>query len=150
MITSAIYGKMFESAFAGLLDLTSETTIKAAFALVAYTPVLDTDQFFDVAVGTPGHEPPPTGGYVDGGFVLLNTVISYTGVGNIFTFVADNVSISSSTIANVRSVVVYENTGLFPLICYNKSDADISTTGGTFTVAWSASGIVRIEVGAEA
>lgn len=149
-ITSAIYGLMFESAFAGLIDFTSETTMKAAFALVTYTPDLDLDQYFDVAVGTPGYEPPATGAYTTGGFVLTSTAVLYTAAGNIFTLDAADVTVSSSTIANVRSVVVYANTGLFPLICYNVSDTNISTTGGTFTVTWSSNGIVRIEVGAEA
>lgn len=149
-ITSAIYGLLFESAFAGLIDFTSETTIKAGFVLVGYTPDLDADQYWTEGGGPQASEHGATGNYTTGGFVLTSTVVAYTASGNIFTLDAADVSVGSSTISNVRSVVVYENTGLFPLICYNLSDGDISTTGGTFSVTWSANGIVRIEVGAEA
>lgn len=148
-ITSAIYGQMFESAFKGLIDFTS-SNVYVGFTLIGYDPNLDTDEFWTESGGPQDSEHANGNGYVTGGFNLVNSAVLYTSSGNIFTLDGDNLSISSSTITAVRTVVVYYNAGLFPLICFNESDADISTTGGTFSVTWSTNGIVRLEIGAQA
>lgn len=62
---------------------------------------------------------------------------------------AADVEWASSTItARVAVVFDYETAvaSTSPVICYQLSDADITSTDGTWKIAWNASGIVAITV----
>jgi hypothetical protein len=69
---------------------------------------------------------------------------------NVYTFdAADTVSTgSSATLANVYGCLVYDDTITTPVadqgVCYNYFGGANSVTDGTFTIAWSASGIFAI------
>lgn len=145
-VTAALYGLVFTQAFNKEIDLDTDT-IKCALATSSYTPNQDTDNYFnDVTNEVTGT------GYSAGGAALASKTITYTGATNKWVFDAADTSWSSSTIT-ARYAVVYEDTGTSTtsaLIGYENFGADVSTTSGTFTITWNASGIVEITVGAEA
>lgn len=63
---------------------------------------------------------------------------------------ADTASGSAATLANVFGCLVYDDTLATPTakpgICYNYFGGSNSVTSGTFTVVWSASGIMTFSV----
>ena len=79
----------------------------------------------------------------------LQTVTSQFAT-NVYTFdAADTVSTgSSATLANVYGCLVYDDTITTPVadqgLCFNYFGGANSVTDGTFTIAWSASGILSI------
>jgi hypothetical protein len=86
-----------------------------------------------------------TTGWPAGGNALANKAVSTATAGVVF-FDADDLSSSTSaaTIANAFGCLVYDN-ALTPKqgICYNYFGGANSVTNGTFTIVWSANGIVR-------
>ncbi len=83
------------------------------------------------------------------GGVALGTVTS-TFSSNVYTFdAADTVSTgSSATLANVYGALIYDDTITTPVadqgLCYAYLGGANSVVDGTFTIAWSASGILAI------
>ena len=88
-------------------------------------------------------------GYTAGGATLASKTITYTGATNKWVFDAADPTWTTSTIT-ARTAVVYDaspaSDATRPLICYQQSDADVSTTGATFTVQFAAAGIVEITI----
>ena len=96
------------------------------------------------------NEAPAKGKYTAGGVALGTKTSTYSS--SVHKLDAANITIGSSTIANIRRAVVYNDTpsvGSKTLIAYQTSDTDISTTGGAFTVAWAGAGIVTLTVAAQ-
>lgn len=143
-VTGKLYGKMFIALFNKEIDWDTDT-IKCALTTSSYTPDQDAHDYFnDVTNEVSGT------GYTAGGAALANKTVTYTGGTNKFMLDADDVSWTTATIT-ARTAVVYDaspaSDATRPLICYQQSDGDISSTAGTFTVQWHASGIVEITVG---
>lgn len=142
-VTGKLYGKMFIALFNKEIDWDTDT-IKCALTTSSYTPDQDAHDYFnDVTNEVSGT------GYSAGGATLANKTVTYTGATNKFVLDADDAVWAGSTIT-ARTAVVYDaspgSDATRPLICYQQSDADVSTTAGTFTVQWNASGIVEITV----
>jgi hypothetical protein len=141
-VTAKAYGLMVRDVFNGAIVVDWNTdTIKVALTTVTYSPDQDVhDRFDDVTNEVVG------AGYTAGGVTLTagNQTITYTAGTNTVTLDGEDASWAASTIT-ARTAVVYKSTGVAstsPLICYQQSDADISSTAGTFSVVWNASGIV--------
>jgi hypothetical protein len=142
-ITAKLYGKLFLAMFNKEIDLLDDT-IKGMFTTSGYTPDQDAHDYKDditnEITGT---------GYTAGGPTLTGKTLTYTGATNKIMFDADDTNLTGTTIT-VRTVVLYDATpgsdATRPLLGYQQSSADISTTGGDFTIVWNASGIIEITV----
>lgn len=138
--TTVVYGKLIASVFDKLIDFDSDT-IKVALVTSSYTPSQDTHDFFDDVVA---NEASGTG-YTAGGATLASKTVTYDAGTNKMTLDAADVSWAASTIT-ARYAVVYDATpgsdAARPLICYVDFGSDQSSSSGTFSVSWSASGIV--------
>src|SRR3990167_4562121 len=144
----AVTGKLYGLWLKLILDGTRSTdwdtdTIKVMLTTSTYTPNQDTndhkDDVTNEVVGT---------GYTAGGATLASKTVTYTGATNVLALDAADVTWSTSTIT-ARNAVVYKDSGVAstsPVICYQSSDADLSSSGGNFTIQWHADGIVKITV----
>jgi hypothetical protein len=145
----AVTGKIYSLWFTALAneehDLLDDE-LKCSLHTATYTPDQDVHDYkndlTNEVVGT---------GYTAGGAVLTGKTITYTAGTNKWVFDCNDPSWASSTIT-ARLAAFYNNTGggtdaTRGLLCYQQSDADISTTAGTFTVQINASGLIEITVG---
>ena len=85
-------------------------------------------------------------GYTAGGTALTTTEITLSA--GVLTFDAADVSWASSTIANAMAAVLYTNVGTAAtdqLILLSDFVTAASTTNGTFSVQWSASGLMSLD-----
>lgn len=142
-VTAFFYGNAFVSAFNKELDFNTDT-IKCALCTSLYTPNQDTHQYFssitNEVTGT---------GYTAGGAAIATPTITYTGATNVLMLDGADVSWANSTIT-ARYAIVYDDTpataATKPLIAYVDFGADVSSTAGTFSITWSASGIATVTV----
>jgi len=121
------------------LDLTS-----AAHKIAMYTNTLTPNFDADPSSYSATNEVTGTG-YTAGGNTIASPTL--TGSSGNLTFDAADSAWSSSTIANARGAVLYAD-GLSPkanIVAVNFG-ADYSTTAGTFTIQWNASGIYVIDL----
>lgn len=142
-VTGLIYGKAFLSLSDKEIDWVADAN-KCALATVTYSPDQDAHDYFDDIT----NEVSGTG-YTAGGDTLTNPTSTYTAGTNVWHIDADNAQWTTSTIT-ARYAIVYDSTpgsaATNPLICYQDAGADVSTTAGTFTVAWAATGILQVTV----
>jgi hypothetical protein len=120
------------------IDLDTDT-IKIMLVTSTYTPATAHDFRDDVTNEVTGT------GYTTGGVALANKTI--TASGNNYIFDADDPAWASSTIT-ARGAVLYKSVGTAatdPLICYLDFGSNITSTNGTFTVAFNASGIISFQ-----
>lgn len=143
-VTAKLYGKLFTALWNKEIDYDSDT-IKVMLTTSSYTPDQDTHDYKDDVT----NEVSGTG-YSAGGATLANKTVTYTGATNKHVLDADDATWASSTIT-ARTAVIYDSSpgsdATRPLIGYQQESGDITSTAGTFTVAWNASGIVEITVG---
>lgn len=139
-MADAKYNRFKKELADGNIDLVNDT-IKLALVTSAYTPDIDTHDFFDditnEVVGT---------GYVAGGAALTTKATTQDNTNDQMDYTADNVTWSSSTIT-ARAAVLYKDTGAAatsPLIAYFDFGSDQSSSSGDFTVQWDAGGILTI------
>lgn len=138
MATTKTYGSMITKAFNKEIDFDTDT-IKVALVSSSYTPNQDSDDYWD-DVST--YEISGTG-YTAGGATLSTKSVGYTSGTNVTKFDADDVAWTSSTLT-ARYAVGYVATGTAStsaLLFYVDFGSDQSSSSGTFTVTWSASGI---------
>jgi hypothetical protein len=142
MATTTVYGKLAVSVFNKEIDFDSDT-IKVALVTSSYTPNQDTNQYWSDVVA---NEASGTG-YTAGGATLASKTVVYDGPTNKTTFDAADVSWTTSTIT-ARYAVVYDSSpatdATRPLLCYVDFGSNQSSSAGTFTASWSASGIFTI------
>jgi hypothetical protein len=141
-VTNKWYGKAFKAAFNKEVDLDTDT-IKVALVTSSYTFDQDAHDYFnDITNEVTGT------GYTAGGATLGSVTVSYDGASNTLTFDAADVAWASSTIT-ARGAVIYVSTGTSStsaLLLFVDFGADVSTTAGTFTIQWNASGIASVTV----
>lgn len=142
MATTTVYGKLSASVFNKEIDFDSDT-IKVALVTSSYSPSQDNHDYWDDVVA---NEASGTG-YTAGGATLANKTVTYDAGTNKTTFDADDVSWAASTIT-ARYAVLYDSTpgtnATRPLVAYVDFGSDQSSSSGTFTVSWSASGIFTV------
>ena len=145
-VTAFAYGNVFLAAFDKEIDWEADT-IKCALCTSSYTPDVDTHDYFDDI----DNEVAAAGNYSSGGDTIATGggTATYTAAGNYVRFDAADAEWTTSTIT-ARYAIVYDSTpgsdATNPLVCYQNAGADVSTTAGTFTVQWHASGILQITV----
>jgi hypothetical protein len=137
-VSAKFYGNAFVSAFNKKIDFDSDT-IKVALCTSSYTPDQDAHDFFnDITNEVTGT------GYTAGGATLTSASITYTGASNVLKLDGDDTSWASSTIT-ARYAIIYDATpgtaATNPLIAYVDFGADVTSTAGTFTMAWDAAAL---------
>jgi hypothetical protein len=125
------------------LDLDLETH-KVAMFTNSITPNFSTDTAFGAA---PYNANEVSGtGYTAGGTVLTSTALSESPSGTIMYDAADT-SWTTSTITNASCALIYADAlAGNNAICLVNFGADYSTSAGTFTIQWAATGIFTWDV----
>jgi hypothetical protein len=143
-VTGTLYGLWLKNQLGGSNAIDWDTdTIKVALTTSSYTPDQDAHDFFnDVTNEVTGT------GYTAGGTTITASAPTYDGTSDQIRLDATDASWTSSTIT-ARRAVIYKSTGTAstsPLIAWVDFGADVSTTNGTFTIAWDSTGVVVIDV----
>ena len=125
------------------INLKSDT-IKLSLHSSSYTPDIDADEFFDDV----DNELSSSGTYTSGaaGGYTLTTSISTNDSTDVGVFDATDVSITGFT-GTARYAIIRKDTGVAatsPLILYIDFGSDKTATAGTFTITFSASGILTL------
>lgn len=122
------------------LDLGLETH-KGALISNSATPNFDThDHWSDLSA----NEVSGTG-WAAGGVALTGTAVSVSS--GTLVYDATDVSESGTTLTNARAYVLYADAlANDDLICLVDFGADYSTSSGTFSITWNASGIFTIDL----
>jgi hypothetical protein len=133
-MASLIYNSAIDEMARGDIDADTDT-FKAMLVTSSYTPNKDTHEFRDDVT----NEAPATGNYVAGGETSTVTVTKDTANDKV-TIQFGAVSWSSSTIT-ARGCVYYKSRGgassADELVAYADFNSDVSSSGGTFSVAAS-------------
>ena len=143
MATTALYTKFPAKALNGEIDFDTDT-IKVALVTSSYTPDQDAHDYWD---DVSANEASGTG-YTAGGATLGSKTVTQDSATNKQTFDAADVSWTSSTVT-ARYAVIYKSTGTAstsPLIGYVDFGSNQSSSSGTFSIAWNASGIFATTV----
>ena len=139
-MADVIYNSFKQDVMNGGIDLDTDT-VKVALVTSSYTPDQDAhDNFDDITNEVTGT------GYSAGGATLSNKAVTKDNTNNRGVFDADDVAWSSSTIT-ARGAVIYKSTGTAStskLICYKDFSTDKSSVSDTFTIQWSADGILYL------
>lgn len=140
-MASGVFGPFIRDAITNTkaFALNASDTVKFEFVSDTHTPNFDThDEEADITNEVTGT------GYTTGGEALASPTF---GISSGFaTFDATDVSLSTTTLADVRGVVTFDDTLTGdPLLHAVTFGADYSTTAGTFAITWNASGIWRID-----
>lgn len=140
---SGYYGLTLEKQLidTAALSMESETAVKVLMVEDGYTPNFDTHDFrndlTNEVVGT---------GYSPGGSTLTSTELTLAA--GLMTYDAADVSWAASTIPNAMAAVGYFNVGTSAtdmLLWLSDFVTAASSTAGTFTIQWNASGIITID-----
>ena len=133
-MASLIYNSAIDEMARGDIDFDTNT-FKAMLVTSSYTPNKDTHEFRDDVT----NEAPATGNYVAGGETSTVTVTKDTANDKV-TIQFGAVSWTSSTIT-ARGCVYYKSRGgassADEIVAYNDFGSDVSSSGGTFSVAAS-------------
>lgn len=141
-VTSKMYGQFLRKALNKEVDWDSDT-IK-----VMLCTALTIDQDGDVYLADVTKTEVASGnGYTTGGATLANKTITYAGGTNVIKLDADDAAWANSTIT-ARYAVIYDDAPATnkPVLGYVDFGENKSSSTGTFTVAWNASGIATITV----
>jgi hypothetical protein len=146
-ITAAgLYGltleKMMNATSLPTNGLESETAVKVLMCLDAESPNFDTHNFRDdIAQEVTGT------GYSAGGVVITSTELTLSS--GVLTYDAADASWAASTISNAMAAVGYFARGgastADELVWLSDFVTAASSSSGTFTVQWSASGIFTVD-----
>lgn len=143
-VTGKLYGKHLIALYNKEHDWLDDT-FKCMLTTSSYSPDQDADDYKnDVTNEVTGT------GYTAAGQALTNKTITYTGATNKLALDCDDPTWTSSTIT-ARIAVFYNATGggadsSRGLVCYQSSDADVSSSSGTFIVQIAAAGLVEYTV----
>lgn len=121
----------------GTIDLDSDT-FKVALVNSSYTPNIDTDvDSSDITGQVTGD------GYTAGGRALSGVTVSQDNTNNKGVWDGANVIWANSTLS-AAGAIIYDTTAASALVCYfDFSGYKVSSTG-TFTISWSADGIISL------
>lgn len=151
---SGLYGPTLEKMMINTAaeSLESETDVRCALILDTYAQNFDTHAFWNsAAAGEPGeHEVTGTTNYTAGGNLLTATEVTLTA--GVLTYDAADTSWTSSTISNAMAAVGYFQVGADlttpaddTLVFLSDFVTAASSSNGTFTVQWNASGIFTLD-----
>ncbi len=150
---SGLYGLTVEKM---LIDtaaesLESETDVRCALILDTYAQDYNTHAFWNsAAAGEPGEHEVSGTGYAAGGELLTTTELTIAS--GVLTYDAADVSWASSTITDAMAAVGYFQVGADlttpaddMLVFLSDFVTAASSSNGTFTVQWNASGIFTLD-----
>ncbi|GAA4358371.1 hypothetical protein [Angustibacter luteus] len=140
-VSAKMYGLFLKSLANKEVDLDSDT-LKVMLCTSTYSPNQDTHQYKSAVTNE------VTGtGYTAGGQTLTSVTVNYDSSSNTLSLDAADPSWTGSTIT-ARYAVFYDSTpatdSTRPLIAYVDFGADISSSGGPFTITLDAAGIATI------
>jgi hypothetical protein len=143
-VSAKLYGLFVKSLANKEIDLDTDT-IKLMLTSSAYTPNQDTHQYkSDVTNEVTGTN------WAAGGVTLASVTSTYDAGTNTWKLDADDVNVSTVTVANARYGVLYDaspgSDATRPLIGYIDFDGDQSATAGSVQITWNASGIATVTV----
>lgn len=131
------------------IDLGADT-IKVALYNNSITPdndVTSANSAFNAGQWATANEVTESGQWATGGVALASQTVNSATADVVFFDAADTASGSAADLANVYGCLVYSDTITTPVadqgICYNYFGGANSVVNGTFTVVWSANGILR-------
>jgi hypothetical protein len=125
------------------MDYLSDT-IDATLHTVTYAPNIDTNELYADAT----NELATANGYTSGGAALTAKTVSYNATGNVTTFSSADISWTASggTLTFQIAVLRDATVATGPLIGYSDVGAQAITTGNTFTIHPTASGLFTATV----
>lgn len=140
-MANALYNSFKFDNANGNIDLNTDT-FKIMLVTSAYTPDIDTHaKRSDVTNEVSGP------GYSAGGATLTSVTSTQDNTNDRLVWDAADATWSSSTLT-ARGAVIYKSRGgastADELVCYLDFGADITSTAGTFTVAFNATGILTL------
>lgn len=143
-MAAKVYPKFILAALKGDVDLDT-ATVKASAHTSAYTPAVDTHEFFsDLTNEVTGT------GYTAGGVTVGSLAATYVSADDAVMIDAADIAWGpGATISGIRTIVFYISTGVAGtsrLISYATFASDQAVTSGTFTGQLHASGIARFPV----
>lgn len=136
---SGLYGLTLEKCLinGAAINLEAEDN-KVAMVTDSHTPDFNAHDFYaDLTNEVSGT------GYTAGGVALTSTEITISS--GVLTYDATDVSWASSTISNAMAAIGYADAVNDELIFCSDFVTAASTTNGTFTIQWHASGIFTID-----
>lgn len=143
-VTAQVFGRAAELLLEGSHDLDG-ATYNVMLATNAYTPDIDAHDFRNDVT----NEVAAGGGYSTGGQALGSVTVTYDAALNRAVFDAADTVWAASTIT-ARYAIIYRARGgassADELLLYVDFGADVSSTGGAFTIAWNAAGILTAAV----
>lgn len=137
-VTAVVYNifKQKKISEADAIDFDADT-IKVALTTSAYTPNIDTHDFFnDITNEVSGT------GYTAGGITLAGKTVNLDTAGDFAYLNANPVTWTTATFTT-RYGILYKDTGsaaTSPLIGYIDFGADQVSSGGDFTINWASAG----------
>jgi hypothetical protein len=136
---SGLFGLTIEKCFnnGAAINLEAEDN-KVALVQDAYTPDFNAHDFYaDLTNEVSGT------GYTAGGKAYTSTELTISG--GVLTYDAADVAWTGSTITSAMAAVGYADAVTDELIFLSDFVTAVSTTGGTFTIIWNASGIFTLD-----
>lgn len=140
-MASVIYNSFKKELMDGSIDLDTDT-FYVMLVSNTYTPNIDSHtRRADVT----SYEVSGTG-YVAGGAKITGLTVTQDNSGDAGVWDGADVAWNSSTIT-ARGAIIYKSTGNAAndnLVCYFDFGSDQSSSNGTFALAWSSSGIMKL------
>lgn len=141
-VSSGVYGLTLEKFFIDTLgDSLEAEDNKVLMVTDTHAPAFDTDDFrADIDNEVSGT------GYTAGGKAYTSTEITLSS--GTLTYDAADVSWTSATITSAEAAVLYRDTGnstTDELYMMSDFGSAVSSSGGTFTIQWNASGILTLD-----
>lgn len=141
-MANVVYNVIKSAMINGDVNLGTDT-LKIILVSAAYAPNIDThEDYADIT-----NELVTGGGYTAGGQTLTGVTVLTDLANDRAALDANDVTWPTSTITNARGAVIYKDTGTpatSKLIGYIDFVTDKSSSGGDFTIAWDATGILRL------
>lgn len=139
-VVGHVYDNFTYAALQKNINLASDQ-LNVALTTSSYTPNQGSDTYFsDVTNEVSGI------GYTAGGQSLSGVTLTLNGTNHTVTLAASNTTWASSTITAATAVIYDYTSGASSstrfLIAYQQSSANVSSSGGSFTIVWNASGIL--------
>lgn len=142
-MANAVFNVLKTALVTGDINLATDT-LKIILVAAAYTPNVDThEDYADIT-----NEIASGGGYTAGGQTLAGVTVLTDLPNDRAALDANDVTWAASTITAARGAVIYKDTGVpatSKLITYIDFGTDKSSSGGDFTIAWDATGILRLQ-----
>lgn len=146
VIPNSFKGRLFgdDSIISTAINLKTDT-LKLSLHSASFTPSEDDDEFFDDL----DNEVSSSGSYtagIAGGYTLASVTVTTNDTSNRGILDAADVSITGASIT-ARYAVIRKDTGVAstsPIIAVIDLGSNITSTAGTFTIAWDTAGVVYL------